>query len=122
MFAFDAIAERRIAEAIGRGELDDLPGAGRALDLDDDRLIPEDLRLAFRILRNAGFVPPEVTQLREIAELERAVLDAPEGPARARAWRKLELVRARRSARGQGGSLVEEERYYARILEKLGSP
>jgi Domain of unknown function (DUF1992) len=59
----DFLAERRIAEAVSRGELDDLPGAGRPLDLDDDRLVPEDLRAANRILKNAGVAPPEVKKL-----------------------------------------------------------
>lgn len=56
----DFLAERKLSEAVSRGELDDLPGAGRPLELDDDTLVPEDLRLAYRILKNAGFVPPEV--------------------------------------------------------------
>jgi len=59
----DFLAERRIAEAVSRGELDDLPGAGRPLDLDDDALVPEDLRVANRILKNAGVAPPEVKKL-----------------------------------------------------------
>ena len=49
------LAERKIEEAIERGEFDDLPGAGRPLDLDDlDPLLPEELRMAYRILKNAG--------------------------------------------------------------------
>jgi len=67
----DFLAERRIAEAVSRGELDDLPGAGRPLDLDDGAFVPEELRVAYRILKNAGFVPPEVETLNEIAQLER---------------------------------------------------
>jgi hypothetical protein len=59
----DFLAERRIAEAVSRGELDELPGAGRPLDLDDDRLVPEDQRVANRILKNAGVAPPEVKKL-----------------------------------------------------------
>ena len=49
------LAERKIAAAIERGEFDDLPGAGQPLDLDDlDPLMPEELRMAYRILKNAG--------------------------------------------------------------------
>jgi hypothetical protein len=59
----DFLAEQRLAEAVSRGELDDLPGAGKPLVLDDDPLVPEELRLAYRILKNAGFVPPEVESL-----------------------------------------------------------
>ena len=54
----DFLAEQRVSEAISRGELDNLPGAGRPLDLDEDPLIPEELRAAYRILKNAGYVPP----------------------------------------------------------------
>jgi hypothetical protein len=99
---FDLIAEKKIAEAISRGELDDLPGRGRPLDLDDDALVPEDLRLAYRILKNAGFVPPEVQALNEIAELERlAGLDS-------KAARKLALLRTK-----------IEAGYYDKVLKKL---
>ena len=67
----DFIAEQKIAEAVAKGELDDLPGAGQPLDLSDDALIPEELRLAYRILKNAGFVPPEIQTLNEIAQLDK---------------------------------------------------
>ena len=66
---FDLIAERKIAEALARGELENLPGEGRPLELDDDALVPEDLRLAYRILKNAGFVPAEVDELNRIGQL-----------------------------------------------------
>ena len=45
------IAERRIAEAIANGDLENLPGEGRPLALDDDSVVPEELRLAYRIPR-----------------------------------------------------------------------
>ena len=66
MHFLDLIAERKIAEAEAAGDLRNLPGSGAPLDLDDDPLIPEDLRMAYRILKNAGLVPEEVTLLREI--------------------------------------------------------
>ena len=62
MLALELLAERKIAEAVSRGEFDDLPGAGRPLDLEDDALIPEELRMAYRILKNAGFTPKEVQE------------------------------------------------------------
>jgi hypothetical protein len=60
---FDLIAEQKIAAAIARGDLDNLPGAGRPLELDDDALIPEDLRIAVRILKNAGLDATAVKKL-----------------------------------------------------------
>ena len=106
----DLIAERKIAEALARGELDNLPGQGRPLELDDDALIPEELRAAYRILKNAGFVPPEVQALNDIASLERFVNQQEEdAAARAKAVRKLALLRTRL-----------ESRYYEKALAKLG--
>lgn len=83
MALFDLLAERKIAEAVSRGELDDLPGAGKPLDLEDDASIPEDLRVAYRILKNAGFAPPEVVQLLHKIALLRTARES--RPARRRA-------------------------------------
>jgi len=94
LFAFDAIAERRILHAIARGELDDLPGAGRPLALDDDALVPAETRVANRILKNAGFVPLEILERREIARLE-ALLPGLDASGRARTFAKLAVLRAR---------------------------
>jgi hypothetical protein len=56
----DFLVEQRIQEAQAGGEFDGLPGAGKPLDLDDeDPLVPEELRMARRILRNAGYTPEE---------------------------------------------------------------
>lgn len=64
MLALEWIAERRIAEAVSQGALDRLPGSGRPLDLEDAALVPEDLRMAHRILKNAGLAPREVEEAR----------------------------------------------------------
>ncbi|MDR1050375.1 MAG: DUF1992 domain-containing protein [Deltaproteobacteria bacterium] len=49
------IAERKIQEAVREGRFDNLPGAGQPLPPDDLANLPDDLRLAWRILRGAGF-------------------------------------------------------------------
>jgi hypothetical protein len=111
MTSFDLLGERKIEEALVRGDLAGLPGEGRPLDLGDDCLVPEDVRMAYRILKNSGFVPPEVGQIREIAELERAVLhdSAADDAARVRAVKRLALLKTR-----------IERSYYDRVLERLG--
>ena len=89
MLALEWIAERRIAEAVSQGELDDLPGTGKPLALDDDALVPGELRMAHRILKNAGLVPREVGEAR-------------------RGEKKLSLLGAR-----------IEARYFGRAVRKL---
>lgn len=118
LFNADAIAEERIQEAIRRGEFDHLPGAGKPLELDDDRLVPAEVRIAYRILKNSGYVPPEVLERREIAELE-ATLPKLENAERTRALQKLQLLRTRLGA--QRSRTLHLNSYYERkIMEKLG--
>ncbi|MBI5589914.1 MAG: DUF1992 domain-containing protein [Deltaproteobacteria bacterium] len=63
---FEKIIEERILQAQRRGDFENLPGSGKPLEIEDDRHIPEDLRLAYKILKNAGCVPPEIELKKEI--------------------------------------------------------
>ena len=76
MWLIDQLADKHIIEAIDRGELDNLPGAGKPLQLDDDSLVPEELRAGYRLLKNAGFLPPEMTMRKEIATVEQLLAEA----------------------------------------------
>jgi hypothetical protein len=98
VLALDLIAEERIRDAIRAGAFDDLPGAGRPLNFDDDKLIPEDLRVAYRILKNAGYVPPEVEARKEAASLRALIAAAGDDASRRRALAKLALIEARLDA------------------------
>lgn len=68
---FRAIAERRIQEAITAGEFDNLPGAGQPLAVEENPYVPEELRLTFKVMQNAGIVPDWVVLAQQIdAETE----------------------------------------------------
>jgi len=119
MRAFDQIAEARIRAAAERGEFDDLPGAGRPLSLDEDALVSGELRMAYKVLKNAGFVPEEVRLRRDMAEAE-GLVSSLEGDARTQALSRLQLLRTRlQGARGGRANLQVEEQYYQRLLERL---
>jgi Domain of unknown function (DUF1992) len=79
MSAFDMLAESKIQAAIARGEFDDLPGRGKPLARDDMARVPAELRPGYRILRNAGCLPPELEARREVARLG-ALLEATGDP------------------------------------------
>ncbi len=65
--ALQYLAERKIEEAVARGELDNLPGQGRPLDLDDeDPLWPQEVRMARRILKNADYEAKDLGGLRHV--------------------------------------------------------
>jgi len=67
---FHGIVEERILEAQKAGAFDNLPGKGKPLDLEDLRSVPEDLRAAYLVLKNAHVLPPEAELLKEIHSLE----------------------------------------------------
>jgi hypothetical protein len=54
MMPFSRIAESRIREAMEQGQFDNLPGAGQPLNLEEYFSTPEDLRMAYSILKNAS--------------------------------------------------------------------
>jgi len=118
--AFVLLAENRIAEAIARGEFDHLPGAGKPLELDDDALVPEEERLALRIMKNAGFVPAEVERFAELQRLL-AALDADEqaDPAeRAAAARRLRVLVTQLEAEGRAATAARAWRDYEAALTR----
>ena len=98
MLLLDALAETRIEEAIEAGAFDDLPGAGRPLELDDERFVPEEVRAAYRILKRAGYVPPEVEARKEIAGLTTLIRMLDDGKQRRSALLRLALIRAKLEA------------------------
>ncbi len=89
MRLLDALVEQRIAAAAARREFDDLPGTGAPQALDDDLLVPEEVRVANRILKNAGFVPPAVEQLRALRNLHDEVQAVSDRAARCRLQAKI---------------------------------
>jgi hypothetical protein len=118
-FGLDALVERRIEAAIARGELDNLPGAGRPMDLDDDPLVPDELRVAYRLLKNAGYVPPELAQWAEVNQLlgavTRAEPSAGEDHAAGRRLRAL-LIQLELSGRGATAQLAWQQ--YSEAMRK----
>ena len=49
--------ERRIQEAQEGGQFEDLPGRGKPLDLRENPFVKHEWRLAYRVLKSAGFAP-----------------------------------------------------------------
>jgi len=66
----DKIVEEIIKKAQERGEFDNLPGKGKPIDLSSYFETPEEVRVAYSMLKNAGMTSREVDLLKEIAELK----------------------------------------------------
>ena len=68
---FESPLDKIIREAREKGAFDDLPGKGKPIDLSAYFETPEDLRMAYSILKSNNFVPEEVEMLREIVALKK---------------------------------------------------
>lgn len=87
--SLDRLVEARIAEAASRGVLDNLPGAGKPLDLDDLAGLSHDERVEALLLRSLGGPPEEVELMKEIAALREQLSKGPPEAERARIERRL---------------------------------
>ena len=77
-------AEAIIRAALERGELEDLPYKGERIPLDEDRGVHPEDRLAFKVLKNANMVPPEVSAMRELSDLRERLAATPDPEQRRR--------------------------------------
>ncbi len=62
----ESLIEQRIREAMEQGEFDDLAGKGEPVDLSENPFEDPELRLAHRLLRNAGFAPSWIEERKDI--------------------------------------------------------
>ncbi|MBG3079735.1 DUF1992 domain-containing protein [Proteus mirabilis] len=69
MSIIDEWAERHIEQALQKGELSSLKGEGKPLLLDDNSHVPKSLRASYHLLKNAGFLPPEMQDRKEALSL-----------------------------------------------------
>ncbi len=120
MWLVDELAEARIAEAMQSGQFDDLPGSGEPVPAEPSSLVPGDLKVAYRLLKNAGYSPPEVVLIREIREVEHLMANLDYGETKSNAVKRLNLLRAQLGARAEG--LHSRMEYLGQIMHRLDHP
>ena len=120
--ALQRLAEERIRDAIQRGEFDNLPGLGKPLNLEDDRHIPEDLRLAYKVLKNADCLPPELELKKEISKAEELLSSMEDEGQKYRQLQKLNFLIMKLNETRRGSVQWEEKQlYYEKVVEKVGA-
>ena len=116
----ERLAEQRILEAQRKGEFDDLAGKGKPLELEDLSALPEDLRMAYHVLKNAHILPPEAELLKDIHILEdllKHVEDEGERRALAKSlqWKVIRLDMLKRPSM----SMNSVRNYSRKLVNKL---
>jgi hypothetical protein len=122
MIFFERIAENRILEAIEAGEFDNLQGRGQPLKLEDDSHIPLELRMAYKMLKNADCLPPELELRREVVTLQDLVASMEDEAEKLKQMRRLNFLMMKLSMiRPVSAQVLEHDLYTPRILERLQS-
>jgi hypothetical protein len=117
---FFKIAENRILEAIEAGLFEDLPGKGKPLALEDDSPVPPELRMAYKVLKMADCLPPELEVRKEIVRLQDLVASLPDEAEKLKHMRRLNFYVMKLSMMRKVSPLVEEHELYApKIIERL---
>ena len=89
---FEKIVEERILKAQKKGEFENLVGTGKPLKLNENWYVPEELRLAYKILKNADCLPPEIELKKEIKRTEDLLAGMQETSEKYRILKKLNFL------------------------------
>lgn len=121
MFTYSQIvSEDKIKRAIKEGKLDDLEGMGRPLPPDEAMNLPAELRMAYRMLKNSGYVPAEIAEEREIIRTIDLLEHMEDEGERYRQMQKLDvMIMKMNEKRGRPLNIEATDEYYRRIVEKV---
>ena len=114
------IAERKIAKAIQEGTLNIEGWKGKPLPMEDDHLVPDDLKMAYKILKNSGFLPPEIEAKKEIHKLEEMIAQTEDEHVRVKQIKKLNFLLTKLNCqRNRPVNLEEHGKYQRKVVEKI---
>ena len=120
MDIFVKIAEEKICEAQAKGEFDNLPGKGKPLNLDEDNHVPQELKIAYKILKNSGYIPPELELQKEINTTLDLLKHCTDEREKYKKIQKLNLLITRMNmTRKVPVNLEQDQFYYEKIVDKV---
>ena len=119
---FDKIVEERILIAQRNGEFENLPGSGKPLELEHDCHINEELRLAYKILKNADCLPPEIELKKQIHHTEDLLAGMQETSEKYRLLKKLNfLIMKLNVLRNTSINQEMPQQYMQQLANRFGS-
>lgn len=119
---FEKIVEERIKQSQRKGEFDNLEGSGKPLEIEDISRIPEDLRLAYKMLKNADCVPPEIEVKKEIRSTEALLENMTDEKLKYKTLKKLNYLILKLNTLRKGAVKFEiPQKYEAQVVDCLSS-
>lgn len=119
---FEKIVEARIKKAQKEGVFNELEGTGAPIVFEDDRHIPEDLRLAYKMLKNADCLPPEVEIRKDIRQTEDLLSDMKDTQEKYSIMKKLNfLIMKLNTLRDSNVNFEMPQQYMCALTEHMAS-
>ncbi|MEZ4526886.1 MAG: DUF1992 domain-containing protein [Desulfobacterales bacterium] len=120
---FEKIVEERIRAAQMKGEFDNLPGSGQPMVFAEDGHISEDIRLAYKILKNADCLPPEIELKKEIVRTEELISGMENTAEKYRAMKKLNfLIMKLNTIRNASARFDVPQKYMEKVVGRIEHP
>jgi len=120
LIAILKLVEKRIKEAEEQGAFDNLPGKYKPLKLEDNTNVPDDLRLAYKILKNIGYLPQELQLRKEIKRMEDLLEHVSDEKEAYKLVKEINLKIMKLNMMGKKSPLLEENQiYYKKVLQKI---
>jgi hypothetical protein len=116
---FTKLVEQRIQAAQRNGEFEDLHGSGKPIEFEEDSGIPEDLRMAYKMLKNADCTPPEIELKKQILKTEDLLSGMPDSQAKYKAIKKLNYLIMKMNCLRRAPINMEEPQYSGQIIDRL---
>ncbi len=116
---FEKLVEQRIQAAQRKGEFRDLPGSGEPLDFEGDGHVPEELRMAYKMLKNADCLPPEIDLKNQIIQTEDLLGSMPDSQEKYKAIKKLNYLVMKLNCLSNRAVNLEEPQYSGEIIDRL---
>jgi len=117
------VAEDHIQRAIKDGKFERLEGMGKPLPVDEAANMPPELRMAYRILKNAGYISSEaqekVSEQAQTVSTQDLFDDLSDEQIKYRQIRKLKVAATRA---GRDLTIDENSEYYERIVGRMRVP
>ncbi len=114
------IAEQKIAQAMQEKDLTSSKWKNKPLPLDDDRFVPEDLKMAYKLLKNSGYLPPEIEDRKEVKRLEDLIAATTDEHERVKQMKKLTVLLMKvEASRSFASNIANQDEYYRKVVEKV---
>lgn len=114
------IAEQKITQAMQEHDFNSPKWKNKPLPLDDDRFVPDDLKMAYKVMKMGGYLPPEIEERKEIKKLEDLIAATEDEHERLQQMKKLNVLLMKiDTKRTTPVNITSQQDYYRKVVERI---